>query len=152
MNLPHPHTLLPQKPPMALIEEILEVGDDWIRCGATVGDEAPLKRGSASEVISAVGLEYLAQAGAVLGGLKGGLASEGMVISAREIHFEICSMRKGMKLSSFVRIVAADSDTTMFEGELRDRVSQELVLRARFTVLHRMPQGIGENQAHERND
>lgn len=84
--------LVPQRPPMLLLDEVVAADDDAITCAALVGpDNVFLVDGRAH---AAVALEYMAQAIAALAGLRaradGQAPGLGMIAACRglELHAE----------------------------------------------------------------
>lgn len=84
--------LVPQRPPMLLLDEVLAAGEDDVTCAALVRPDNPFV--AAGRVHASVVLEYMAQAIAAFAGLRARAAGQapalGMIAACRnlELHAE----------------------------------------------------------------
>lgn len=79
--------LVPQRPPMLLVDEVLAAGDDTITCAALVRPDNLFVAGGRAH--ASVALEYMAQAAAALAGLharaRGEAPGFGMIAACRDL-------------------------------------------------------------------
>ncbi|MGF1734841.1 hotdog family protein [Photobacterium satsumensis] len=60
-NLPHFHQLLPHESPMALVDELIDVGETHIHCRTTISSLCPFFNSDSGNVPGYVGIEFMAQ-------------------------------------------------------------------------------------------
>ncbi|EKE76666.1 3-hydroxydecanoyl-ACP dehydratase [Gallaecimonas xiamenensis] len=83
-----PDQYIAHRPPMALLQEVLEVGDDFARCRLVVDPQSPFA--TPEGVPSWVGIEYMAQTIAVYAGYLAEQAGEpvkpGFLLGTRRLE------------------------------------------------------------------
>jgi predicted hotdog family 3-hydroxylacyl-ACP dehydratase len=144
-----PQDLLPQKGTMALIRRILaadlSASEPWVRAEVVVGPEALSSEYSPDQVLAPVGIEYVAQAGAVLGGLlarkggSGGPVRGGMIGAVREVQLYGKALKRGQVLHVVARLLAGDEQMSSIQGELYAAEESEesgLLMSVRCSVVH----------------
>jgi predicted hotdog family 3-hydroxylacyl-ACP dehydratase len=131
MDLP---SLLPHRPPMLFIDEIISHEGAEIMCGITVG--AIPNEG----MNIAFAIEYLGQASAILGGLTaadvGGEKKPGFLLSIKSFTALTTHFSPGQNLLARVRLLDRNSALSTFEGELLARKTEVLLVQSSFTVYH----------------
>ncbi len=87
-----PADLLPQRPPMLLIDSIDDYGEDWLRASVAIRPESVFYQAPLG-VPAYVGLEYMAQTAAAHGGLglvqRGELPSICLLLGCREYRCNV---------------------------------------------------------------
>ena len=115
--------LLPHRPPMILIDEIVSYDDASVVAGVTVR-EASLFR-EAEGVPAYVGLEYMAQAcGAQVGALardRGEPARVGFLLGARQYRAHVGWFRLGERLTVSARVIYHDDQMAAFDCRIEVR-------------------------------
>ena len=126
--------LLPHRPPMILIDEIVHYDDASVVAGVTVR-EASLFR-EAAGVPCHVGLEYMAQAcGAHVGALardRGEPARVGFLLGARQYRAHVAWFRLGERLLVSAKVIYHDQQMGAFD--CRIEVDGRLVAEAQLNV------------------
>lgn len=149
--------LLPQKGRMALIRKVLdadlEAGEPWVKCQVVVGEEGIPSAYNTPQVLAPVAIEYVAQAGAVLGSLlamkssKEGssavaTARQGMICSVRELQVHVPGLLVGQELEVLARLTGGDEALSLIEGQvsaLGISGAQEVLMTVRCSVVHTEP-------------
>jgi predicted hotdog family 3-hydroxylacyl-ACP dehydratase len=144
-----PRDLLPQKGAMALIRRILAADlsdpEPWVRVEVVVGFEALRSEFSPDHVLAPVGIEYVAQAGAVLGGLlsrkqgSGGPVRGGMIGAVREVKLYGRAPKRGQVLHVVARLLAGDEQMSSIQGEIylaEEPQESGLLMTVRCSVVH----------------
>ncbi|HEY8379352.1 MAG TPA: hypothetical protein VIK91_22815 [Nannocystis sp.] len=92
--------LVPQRPPMLLLDEVVAAEGDTITCTALVRRDNPLAR--EGQLPAAAVLEYMAQTIAALAGLRARAAglppAIGLVAACRDFDLEVEHLRVGDRL------------------------------------------------------
>ena len=126
--------LLPHRPPMILIDEIVSYDDASVVAGVTVR-EASLFR-EAEGVPAYVGLEYMAQTcGAHVGALardRGEPARIGFLLGARQYRAHVAWFRLGERLIVSAKVIYHDDQMGAFD--CRIEVDGRLVAEAQLNV------------------
>ena len=139
--LPDPTTLpmeelLPHRPPMLLLDRVVEVREEGMRCAAVVQADAVFVRGDRLGRCALV--EYLAQTMAALVGWQGRVAGgdevrRGYLVAARGVEFSGGPVNVGDELVVDVVQEAALGDYGSYRGEVRLR--GEVVCRGNLKVM-----------------
>jgi predicted hotdog family 3-hydroxylacyl-ACP dehydratase len=122
MSFPAVSELVPQKPPMLLLDHVVAFGDERVSCSATPrADSIFLTNGQIPGVLT---LEYMAQAVAAYVGLsrhgEGGKAKIGYIISARNFELSAEYLHLDEELTIHAHMSWSDEVTAKFDC----RVSQ----------------------------
>lgn len=93
-NIPHFHQLLPHESPMALVDELIDVGELHIHCRTTITSQCPFFNQKSRNVPGYVGIEFMAQSVAGWSGyhawLKGDKSPIGFLLGSRRYQ-SMCS-------------------------------------------------------------
>lgn len=86
-KIPHIHQLLPHEPPMALVDEQVDVGDTYAHCRVTISERCPYFCRKTRSVPGYVGIEFMAQTVAGWSGyhswIQGGSSPIGFLLGSR---------------------------------------------------------------------
>lgn len=123
-------SVVPQKPPMVLLDEIVDHDDVWTRCRVRIRPGIPCAESDGSVPI-AVTLEYMAQCAAVRSGLRrrargNGPPREGFLIGTRRLVFHWPRLANGEVLDVRVRELWDDGELSSFQCEVAREGSGEL--------------------------
>ncbi|MCC7013987.1 MAG: 3-hydroxylacyl-ACP dehydratase [Planctomycetes bacterium] len=130
--------LVPQKPPMVLLDEVVAHADERTSCRVRVRPGIPFAD-VAGHVPVTVALEYMAQCAAVRSGLRrraqgNGPVKVGFLIGTRALRFHRRRFDSGSVLAVSVRDVWDDGELASFACEVRDErdgaLAAECVLNA----------------------
>jgi predicted hotdog family 3-hydroxylacyl-ACP dehydratase len=114
--------LIPQRPPMRLVEAVARIDDQSIESVCTVRDSWPTAH--AGQVRSLMLIELVAQTAAVLQGWKERHESEvgqgGLLVGIHSAKFPAPAIHVGTHLSCAVRISHGAQSYLAFDGEVRD--------------------------------
>ncbi|MEM8934080.1 MAG: 3-hydroxylacyl-ACP dehydratase [Acidobacteriota bacterium] len=122
--------MIPHRPPMLLIERVVEHGDEGIVCEGRVPTPSPLADGDTTT--PALGIELAAQAAAVLGALDAGdeppdSPAIGYLASVRSARFHVASLPAGVPLRAIVRRTGGLAGLTLYEAEVTTSDGDALV-------------------------
>ncbi len=130
-------TLIPHRPPMLLVESIVEVIAGGIVCRGRVPADGPFAAGGNAS--SVLGIELAAQAAAVSAALDrsdGSGERIGYLTSIRGARFEVRSLPAGRPLLATVRPRGGVAPLSMYEIEVRlEEDGSELVSATISTYL-----------------
>lgn len=97
--------LLPHRPPMLLLDELVAAGDSSVTCRVTLRDDSPFVRDGKAPAL--VALEYFAQAVAALFAYKsfgtGAPPFRGVLLGARELELSAPNLSVGDTLEVLCR-------------------------------------------------
>lgn len=100
MPWPSPAEVLPHKPPMVLLDEVLDASGDTVVCGLSVRGDTPFADSTGLPAI--VLLELMAQCVGVYAGLRdharGAPPQIGFLIAVRDLTLAVASVPKGSRL------------------------------------------------------
>jgi predicted hotdog family 3-hydroxylacyl-ACP dehydratase len=109
--------LVPHRPPMILIDEILDIGETWLSARVAVTDCSPFVEDG--KLPALVTLEYMAQSIAAFAGAARRAAGEpvrlGFLIACREMELQVDSLSAGDELEVTVNQVWADEHLGSFD-------------------------------------
>ena len=137
-DFPDIQSLLPHRPPLLFIERILSLDESEARCEIVAGNGcfASIKE---EEICASVGLEYMAQTAAVLGGSlaakRGSIPQSGMIASVRNMQFHCPHFVRGARLEAQAKLLESEGGTAIFETKLFDGSSMQLLQSARIVVV-----------------
>jgi len=116
-------SVLPQSPPMVLLDEIVAHDADSTTCRVRIGFGVPFAD-DAGDVPSYVALEYMAQTAAAHSGLVSRARGEpirvGYLLGSRRIELHVDHFRAGQELSVVAVQVWSDGVLGSFACEVRD--------------------------------
>lgn len=145
MSFPAITDLLPHRPPMLWVDEVIAHEGDQVQCRLTLRADHPFVQDGAVEPIMTV--EFIAQTVGALVGLYDRAREQeprpGYLIAVPEAHFLVESLAIGDVLELCARKVWGDETLASFEGSatrLRDG-KRELAARAQLSVYRRTPRG-----------
>lgn len=134
MAYPALHTILPHRPPMILIDELLECSEYEVVCGVTVREGEPFV--ADGRVPALISVEYFAQTVAAFFGYRASDRSEpfmGLLLGARALELSVDYFQVGDALRVAGRLAWTGGDLAQFVCELRR--GNEVVARAAINVL-----------------
>ena len=135
--MPYPalHTILPHRPPMILIDELIEYSEHDVVCAVTVREGEPFVRDG--RVPALISVEYFAQTVAAFFGYRGRAHPElfamGMLLGARELELLVDYFAVGDRLHVAGTMKWSSGELAQFSCELRR--GDEVVARAAINVL-----------------
>jgi predicted hotdog family 3-hydroxylacyl-ACP dehydratase len=137
MSYPNIADLLPHRPPMLWVDEVLWHEGDEVRCRLTLRDEHVFV--AAGNVEPIVSVEWMAQTVGALVGLYDRKRSQsprpGYLIAIPEAHFYVASFAVGDELELWARRVWGDETLGSFESQVRR--AGELAAKAQLSVYRR---------------
>ena len=134
MAYPALHTILPHRPPMILIDELLEHSEHEVVCGVTVREGEPFV--ADGRVPALISVEYFAQTVAAFFGYRGREQLEpfvGVLVGTRELDLRADYFQVGDALRVAGRLTWTDGELAQFVCELRR--GDEVLARAAINVL-----------------
>ena len=134
MAYPALHTILPHRPPMILIDELLEHSEHEVVCGVTVREGEPFV--ADGRVPALISIEYFAQTVAAFFAYRGREQSEpfmGLLLGARELDLHADYLQVGDALRVAGRLTWTGGELAQFACELRR--GDEVLARAAINVL-----------------
>lgn len=131
-------TLLPHSPPMVLIHRIASCDGDDLVAEVDINTSSLFYDAALQGVPTWVGIEYIAQSIAALGGVrarrKGEAVKMGFLLGARRFHTHQPTMRSGKTCRiSVIQVVRDDSGLASFDGSISQQ--DELICEARVNVF-----------------
>ena len=122
--------LLPHAEPMILLDDVISSGNDTLCAGVRI-TEASLFYEPNRGVPTYVGIEYIAQAVAALGGLRartrGGEVGIGYLLGARRYMAHAAYFPLGSLLAISVSSEFETDDLAAYQGDIRDSDGRRLV-------------------------
>ena len=129
--------LLPQSGPMRLVSKVLSLSESSASCLVVAGGTG-LAGFSAERIPAAIGVEYMAQAVAVLAASRSGVGSKvGFIAALREVEIKVESFASGAELTVSASAVGMTQAGGVFLCELRS--GSELLAQGRYTVVTPAP-------------
>jgi len=128
------HTILPHRPPMILIDELLEHSEYEVVCGVTVRAGEPFV--ADGRVPALISIEYFAQTVAAFFGYRARDQPEpfmGVLLGARELDLRVDYFAVGDALRVAGRLTWTGGELAQFACELRR--DDEVLARAAINVL-----------------
>lgn len=137
-HFPSLGALVPHRPPLLFVEKILALSGTEACCEITAGN-ACFAHIDGAEICASVGLEYMAQTAAVLGGslaaAQGKKPQGGMIASVRNYTISSPTFRRGLKLRAEAQILEAEAGTSIFETKLFRVDTDQLLQTARIVIV-----------------
>ncbi|MCA9583098.1 MAG: hypothetical protein KC416_14970 [Myxococcales bacterium] len=141
-TIPPIQLLLPQKPPMLLVDQIDRWDAQTVTASTTVSGAWPLVRGDSARAV--VCFELMTQSAAAhqaLVAMKDGHADArmGVVTGIREMTLSTDKVPVGTLLTIHANLSWGDGDSGLFDAEVLD--GPEVIAKSRFSVrkLHALP-------------
>jgi predicted hotdog family 3-hydroxylacyl-ACP dehydratase len=129
--------LLPHRPPMILIDRMIDATDAGSTCEVTIGPQTLFMEPGG--VPAFVGLEYMAQAVAAYGGYKSYLAGEpmamGFLLGIPQLKTYCQLFDCGQTLQVQVTHVWGDKELMQFHCTIHDALTGKLLQQAELTVF-----------------
>ena len=129
-----PAELLPHRPPMLLLDDILGYDDAHVRAVLTIHPASAFLE--AEGVPSIVGVEYIAQACAAWSGLQARLVGRaprlGFLLGARGLRLHRPWFRRGERLLVSVALAYRDAQLASFQGSIT--VGEAIAVESDLTV------------------
>jgi predicted hotdog family 3-hydroxylacyl-ACP dehydratase len=129
--------LVPHKPPMILIDRLIDATEMASTCEVTITPQTLFIESAG--VPAFVGLEYMAQAVAAYGGYKAYLAGQpighGFLLGTPQFKTDCQFFRCGQTLQIQVTHVWGDHELTQFQCTIQDALAGTLLQRAELTVF-----------------
>ncbi len=148
MAYPALDTFLPHRPPMILIDELVDCGEHSVVCAVTIRDGAPFV--ADGRVPALISIEYFAQTVAAFFGYHARNSPEkfamGMLLGTRELDLAVDHFHVGETLTAAGTITWSSGEMAQFSCELRR--GGELVARAAITVLQASAPPSPSSDAH----
>jgi predicted hotdog family 3-hydroxylacyl-ACP dehydratase len=137
-RLRRPEGLLPHRPPMVLLDGVLEAGDDFLIGEVRIEQGIPFFADGLG-VPAWVGIEYMGQAIAALAGLRAERAGEpvgsGLLVGCRRYKSAVAAFAPGRRLEVEVRDAGGSARPfCAFDGLIRDG---EVLVRSSISVYLR---------------
>lgn len=131
-------TLVPHSPPMVLIHRIASCDGDDLIAEVDIDPSSLFYDAAIQGVPTWVGIEYIAQSIAALGGIrakrKGEAVKMGFLLGARRFHTHQPTMCRGKTYRiSVVQVLRDDSGLASFDGSISQQ--DELICEARVNVF-----------------
>lgn len=136
-GLPPLAEVVPQRPPMILLDALLEWAPGRARCAVRLGPDSPfMEKGRVRAVVA---LEYMAQAAAACAGMEARQAGlepgEGLLLGSRDLELRVGHFSAGDALEVLVEREAGDERLVSFR--CRVRRGEENVAAAVLTIYLR---------------
>jgi predicted hotdog family 3-hydroxylacyl-ACP dehydratase len=137
VHYPPIEQLLPHRPPMILIDRLIEATDTGGTCEVTIGPQTLLLEPQG--VPAFVGLEYMAQAVAAYGGYKSYLAGEpiaiGFLLGTPHMQTYCQFFDWGQTLQIQVTHVWGEHELMQFHCTIQDAQTRKLLQQAELNVF-----------------
>lgn len=129
--------VLPHKPPMILLDRVLDHQSGETTCLVRVDCASPFAAADGT-IRSWVALEYMGQCAAAHSGLlergKGLPIRMGFLLGSRRTVFHVASFRDGMELEVRARTQWDDGELANFECTVRDRSDGRLLVEGELSA------------------
>jgi predicted hotdog family 3-hydroxylacyl-ACP dehydratase len=146
MSWPSLHELVPHRPPMLLLDEVLAFDGATATCAVTVRADSMFAENG--RVPSWVALEYCAQCVAAFAGLRagkeGGRPRLGLLVAARDLTLETDFFAAGDRLLVDARLVFGELRVGRFECEVRR--DGAVVAKASLSVYQPEDRDVGADE------
>lgn len=130
--------VVPQKPPMVLLDEIVAHDEQATACVVRIQPTSPFADEEGAVPI-AVALEYMAQCAAARSGLqlraRGEPVGIGLLLGSRKIRFHAPRLIAGQLLEVRVRDIWSDGELASFACEVGDAQSGQLLAECALNAL-----------------
>jgi predicted hotdog family 3-hydroxylacyl-ACP dehydratase len=137
LRYPPIEQLVPHKPPMILIDRMIEATDMASTCEVTITPQTLFIESAG--VPAFVGLEYMAQAVAAYGGYKAYLAGEpigpGFLLSTPQLKTYCQFFHCGQTLQIQVTHIWGNHELMQFQCTIHDTLTGNLLQQAELTVF-----------------
>jgi predicted hotdog family 3-hydroxylacyl-ACP dehydratase len=129
--------LVPHRPPMILIDRMIDATDTASTCEVTITPQTLFIESAG--VPAFVGLEYMAQAVAAYGGYKAYLAGEliglGFLLGTPQLTTHCQGFACGQTLRIQVTHVWGDNELLQFHGTIQDALTGKLLQEAELAIF-----------------
>lgn len=129
--------VLPQKPPMVLLDGIVAHQADSTTCAVRI-DPASFFATADGSIPNWVALEFMAQAAAAHSGIcerdKGNGIRLGFLLGSRRITFHVPRFGAGQQLLVSARVAWDDGELASFECQVRERESGNLLAECELSA------------------
>lgn len=129
-------TLIPHRPPILLVERIVEVLDGGLVCEGRIPADGPFADGERASAF--LGIELAAQSAAVLEALRHGLGGGpppiGYLTSIREGRFEVPALPAGRPLLATVQRKGGVAPLALYSAEVKLAEDARLLVTATFST------------------
>lgn len=129
--------VLPQQPPMVLLDEIVAHDGDSTSCAVRIGPASPFASEEGS-VPCWIALEYMAQCAAAHSGIKerdqGHPIRLGFLLGSRRVAFHVQSFGPGAALLVTARVAWDDGELASFECAVKDRATGALLAECELSA------------------
>lgn len=137
IKLPIPvETVVPHKPPMSLLRNVLRHDDESTTCDVVIGPNSVFLENG--RVDAWAGLEYMAQAvgahAGIVARLKGKRPEIGFWLGSRHASFFTDGFRIGQTLHILVRHVWGEGSLFCFDGVIKDGDNGRQLAKAQLNV------------------
>ena len=122
---------LPHGKECRYLDAILSRTESSIRCRVAARTVDPAV---GPEIPSAIGVEYLAQASALLCGDERSQPAVGVIASVRSLRCFQRTLLAGTHLVAGAELLSRDASLAVFQCELRDESSESLVMDGRIAI------------------
>jgi predicted hotdog family 3-hydroxylacyl-ACP dehydratase len=137
LGYPPIEQLVPHRPPMILIDRMIEATDTAMTCEVTITPQTLLIESAG--VPAFVGLEYMAQAVAAYGGYKAYLAGQpiglGLLLGTPQLKISCQFFHCGQTLQIQVTHIWGDNELMQFQCTIHDALTGVLLQQAELTVF-----------------
>lgn len=117
-NIPHLHQLLPHDMPMALVDELIEVGETHIHCRVTPNENCLFFDAEARVIPGYVGVEFMAQSVAGWSGYhawtRGESSPIGFLLGSRQYQVECSAFKENEVLDIHAEQVMENNSMAVF--------------------------------------
>ena len=120
-----PENYLPHRPPMILVDKVIEVTEDSAVCECYVGDQGVLKNFTDANhnLPSYYTIELISQTVGVWSGYMAKLHNVdippmGMILGARDLKYAADHFKNGATLRIYVKKIMGDDAVVSFDGEI----------------------------------
>ena len=129
--------VLPQKPPMVLLDGIVEHAERSTTCRVSIGPAARFAD-AAGDVPAHVALEYMAQCAAAHSGIKSRNAGQeirlGFLLGSRRATFHVQRFFSGQELLITAAVAWDDGELASFECKVVDRASGSVLAECELSA------------------
>ena len=146
MSWPSLHELLPHRPPMLLLDEVVAFDGETVTCAVVIRPDALFVEHG--RVPAWVALEYCAQCVAAFAGLRarahGAAPALGLLVAARDLTLETDAFASGDALLVDARLVFGELRVGRFECQVRR--AGAVVAKASLSVYQPEDRDVGRGQ------
>ncbi|WP_299019754.1 hotdog family protein [uncultured Photobacterium sp.] len=117
-NIPHLHQLLPHDMPMALVDELIDVGETYIHCQVTPSESNLFFDSESRTIPGYVGIEFMAQSVAGWSGYhawkKGEVSPIGFLLGCRRYQADASAFKENEVLDIYAEQVMENNGMAVF--------------------------------------